>query len=225
MSFLFHSEGGRKQEQEEVKLAAAISGQCEYQPGDGENTHHQGTRYAVTKESVAFIRLPLRELTPVQSVDQVAVRSLSSAAKASNRTDIREDACPQGAPRQPQLLVVSAFLRELILRLTERPVEYDEQGHDGLVVATLLGEINWTPLHPLSLPVLKDSQLRLLEKTFTKSSGDSYTLEDWAARLQCSPRSLARLFTKETGMSFQIWRDQMRTFAALPILAKEKPVL
>jgi AraC-like DNA-binding protein len=137
---------------------------------------------------------------------------------------IREDVCPHEAPRQPRMLAVSDLLRELVLRLTERPVEYDENGHDGLVVATLLGEIDWTPLHPLSLPSLKDSRLQFLEAAFTKNPGDLRKLEEWATQLQCSPRTLARLFTKETGISFQTWRDQIRTFAALPMLAKKKPL-
>ena len=137
---------------------------------------------------------------------------------------IREDVCPPGAPGKPTMLAVSPLLRELVLRLTERPIEYDESGHDGHLVATLLGEVDWTPLHPMSFPTLKDPRLQFLERALTKNPGDTRTLEDWAARLQCSPRTLARLFAQEAGISFQRWRNQIRTFAALPMLAKKKTV-
>ena len=108
--------------------------------------------------------------------------------------------------------------------MTERPLEYDEAGQDGLVVATLLGEIDWSPQDPLNLPPLNDPRLRLLDAAFAKNPGNTRTLDDWARQLQCSPRTLARLFAKEAGISFQTWRDQVRTFAALPMLAKKKPL-
>jgi AraC-like DNA-binding protein len=123
------------------------------------------------------------------------------------------------------MLPVSTLLRELTLRLTEMPIEYDESGQDGQIVATLLGEIDWTPLHPVSLPPLHDRRLRSIENALIRNPGDISTMETWAARVQSSPRTLGRLFAKETGMTFQAWRDQMRAFAALPLLAEGKPLV
>jgi AraC-like DNA-binding protein len=137
---------------------------------------------------------------------------------------IREDICPAPAPNVPRMLGVSAFLGELVLRLMEMPGEYDESGQDGQVVKTFLGEIDWTPLHPVSLPPLHDQRLQVVEATLTKNPGSTRTLEDWATRLDCSPRTLARLFLKETGLSFHTWRDQIRTFAALPMMADNRPL-
>ncbi len=137
---------------------------------------------------------------------------------------IREDICPDPAPKVPRMLRVSAFLRELVLRLMAMPVEYDQDGQDGQIVKTFLGEIDWTPLHPVSLPPLHDRRLRVMEAALTKRPGNMRTLEDWATRLDCSPRTLARLFLKETGLSFHTWRDQIRTFAALPMMAENRPL-
>ena len=120
------------------------------------------------------------------------------------------------------MLGVSAFLKELVLRLMEMPVEYDEGGQDGQIVKTFLGEIDWTALHPVSLPRLHDKRLQLVEATLTKNPGSTRTLEDWATRLHCSSRTLARLLLKETGLSFQRWRDQIRTFVSLPMIANNR---
>ena len=135
---------------------------------------------------------------------------------------IREDICPPPAPSMPQMLGVSAFLKELVLRLMEMPVEYDEGGQDGQIVKTFLGEIDWTALHPVSLPRLHDKRLQLVEATLTKNPGSTRTLEDWATRLHCSSRTLARLLLKETGLSFQRWWDQIRTFVSLPMIANNR---
>lgn len=110
------------------------------------------------------------------------------------------------------------------MRLMEMPVEYDESGQDGQIVKTFLGEIDWTPLHPVSLPPLHDQRLQVVEAALTKNPGSTRTLEDWGTRLDCSPRTLARLFLKETGLSFHTWRDQIRTFAALPMMADNRPL-
>jgi AraC-like DNA-binding protein len=137
---------------------------------------------------------------------------------------IREDACPSVAPQQPRMLAVSTLLRELVLRATKMPIEYDEQGHDGNLITALLGEIDWTPLHPVSLPPLQDTRLRAIEAALMKSPGDTRTLEEWAKRIGSSARTLSRLFRQEAQISFQTWREQVRTFAALPLLADGRPL-
>jgi AraC-like DNA-binding protein/quercetin dioxygenase-like cupin family protein len=131
----------------------------------------------------------------------------------------------QPTPQTPRMLRVSPLLRELVLRATEMPIEYDEAGQDGLVVRTLLGEIDWTPLPPVSLPSLEDPRLQRMEKCLLKRPDDSTTLDQWAAKLRMSPRSLTRLVRKETEMTFQSWRDQIRTFIAIPLLADRKPLV
>jgi AraC-like DNA-binding protein len=124
----------------------------------------------------------------------------------------------------PRMLHVSALLHELVLRAMAMPIEYDETGQDGQIVKTLLGEIDWTPVHPVSLPSLNDERLRRMEQSLLKYSGASRTLADWASKLDMSPRTLTRLIRKETDLTFQAWRDQVRTFIAIPMLTEGKPL-
>ena len=137
---------------------------------------------------------------------------------------IREDACPAAAPREPRMIGVSSLLRELVLRAVEMPIEYDEEGHDGRIIATTLGEIDWTPIHPVSLPSLRDTRLKSMEQMLTNDPSDSSTLKQWSARLSISSRTLTRLIRQETDLSFQEWKDQIRTFAAIPMLAEGRPL-
>ena len=137
---------------------------------------------------------------------------------------IREDALPPGAPSIPRMLGVSPLLHELILRAVEMPIEYDENGKDARIIAALLEEISWIPIHPVSLPSLKDARLRRMEKMLLDDPGDRSTLEQWSQRLSVSPRTLTRLLQRETHLSFQVWRDHLRTFTAIPMLADGKPL-
>jgi AraC-like DNA-binding protein len=137
---------------------------------------------------------------------------------------IRKEDCPPAAPTAPRMLAVSSLLHELILRAVEMPIDYGEIGQDSRVVATLLGEIDWTPIHPVSLPALQDARLQRMQEMLVKRPEDRSTLERWAARLEVSPRTLNRLLRRETDLSFQVWRDHLRTFAAISMLADRRPL-
>lgn len=138
---------------------------------------------------------------------------------------IRGDALPARAPKEPRMLAISPLVHELVMRVMDMPIEYDEQGQDGRIIAALLGEIEWSPLNPVSLPPLQDSRLQLLEKILKKDPGNNNTIAQWAENLGISSRTLTRLLRKETHLSFQTWRDQIRTFAALPMLAEGQPLV
>lgn len=137
---------------------------------------------------------------------------------------IRADACPSGAPGVPRMIGISPLLRELVLRTIRIPFDYDEQGQDARIIAALLGEIDWTPLNPVSLPPLHDKRLQRMEEMLMRAPDDRSTLDQWAERLEVSPRTLTRLFRREAHLSFQAWRDQIRAFAALPLIAERRPL-
>jgi len=127
-------------------------------------------------------------------------------------------------PNVPRMLNVSPLLHELVLRVVAMPIEYDEVGQDGRIVGALLGEIDWTPIHPVSLPSLKDKRLQRMERLLLNDPSDPSTLEQWATKLDISPRTLTRLIRRETDLTFQAWRDQVRTFVAIPMLTEGKPL-
>jgi AraC-like DNA-binding protein len=138
---------------------------------------------------------------------------------------IRPDACPASAPQHPRMISVSPLLRELVLRIVDMPIEYEEQGQDGRIVSAALGEIDWTPLNPVNLPSLKDPRLQRIERMLSECPSDTATLAQWASRLKISARTLTRLIRQETALSFQVWRDHIRAFAAIPMLFEGKQVI
>lgn len=137
---------------------------------------------------------------------------------------IQPEHCPVGAPPIPIMLGVSALLKELILRVIGMPPDYDPNGQDALIVNATLGELDWLPLSPIALPVLKDARLQEMEQAIAVSPSDRSSLEQWALRLHMSPRTLTRLIREHTNLTFGQWRDQMRTFAAIPLLSEGQPL-
>lgn len=129
-----------------------------------------------------------------------------------------------GLPLRCCVIAVSPLLRELIARASALPVDYDEHGPDGRVMALILDEIRALPALPLHLPWPKDARLRRVCEAFNQDPAESRTLEDLARVSGASARTLARLFRKETGMSFGGWRQQARLLEALGRLAAGSPV-
>jgi AraC-like DNA-binding protein len=137
---------------------------------------------------------------------------------------IPPDACPPQALREPCVLQVSPLLRELIRTATDLPGEYDEEGHSGRIIALLLEEICWSPIVEIVMPLLRDHRLLAIEQAFASDPGNTRTLNAWATLAGASARTLARLFQKETGMSFHHWRDQFRVQASIARLIEGTPV-
>lgn len=159
--------------------------------------------------------LPAGYVHQTGSIGQVEMRTLYIASNVDSIS----------LPTTPRMLHVSLLLHELVLRVTAMPIEYDEGGQDGQIVKALLGEIDWTPIHPVSLPSLRDRRLQHMERSLLSRPGDPATLEQWAAKLDISARTLMRLIRRETELTFQTWRDQIRTFVAIPMLTERRPLV
>lgn len=199
-------------------------------PAQYEGYMHTHTRaqllYAVsgsmrlTLQGACWIIPPQRAVwIPAEYVHQTG-----SFGELEMRTLYIEPNVVPDAPGMPRMIRVSPLLHELVLRVMELPVEYDEAGQDGRIIDVLLREIDWTPVTPFSLPNPKDRRLRSIHNALKRNPADQRTLSDWAQHAKVSPRTLARLFKAETDLSFQAWRDHVRVFAALPWIADGKPL-
>jgi AraC-like DNA-binding protein len=136
---------------------------------------------------------------------------------------LRKDAA-DGMPDVCRVIPVSPLLRELIVRATELPLHYDERGPAGHVVALILAELHGIDSLPLQLPMPRDPRLRQLCQALLTAPGDARTLEEWAANVNASPRTLARHFIAETGLTFGAWRQQARVLEAMGRLGGGEPV-
>lgn len=114
-----------------------------------------------------------------------------------------------------RVLPVSALLRELIIRATELPLHYDENGPAGHVVALILAELHGAQSLPLRLPMPRDRKLLALCNAVIADPGDGRSIDGWARTIHVSGRTLARHFQQQTGLSFGAWRQQARLLEAM----------
>jgi AraC-like DNA-binding protein/quercetin dioxygenase-like cupin family protein len=76
-----------------------------------------------------------------------------------------------------------------------------------------------TPVTVLATPLPSDDRAGRVADALQADVTDDRTLADWGREVGASARTLARLFSTETGMGFQQWRTRTRLAAALPLLA------
>jgi AraC-like DNA-binding protein len=150
---------------------------------------------------------------------------VKAAGEVHMRTLYIEPAAARRMPRGCEVLEVTPLLRELILRATELPIEYEERGVAGRVVRLLLDELAALPRLPYSLPVPRTAPLAPICAALMRSPQETVTLEDLAARHGTTSRTLARHFRRQTGMSFAEWRRRARLLRALGWIAEGRPIL
>jgi AraC-like DNA-binding protein len=134
---------------------------------------------------------------------------------------IRKDAIP-GLPVHCAVVQVSPLLRELILAVVRLPALYDENGADGRLVEVLLDRVAALPLEPLHLPKPTSAKLRAVAVDLAERP--DLPLAEAARRAAMSPRSFARHFLDETGLTFGAWQRQARLLRALELLGTEMSV-
>lgn len=132
---------------------------------------------------------------------------------------LREDAARAG-PDAVTVVAISPLLRELILAACNEPVMWDEDGPVRHVVALALHEIGRAATRPIAVPACHDPRLQRVTEALLADPGDQRGLEAFADMAGASARTLARLFRRDTGMSFQAWRRQLRLTEGLALLAQ-----
>ena len=150
--------------------------------------------------------------------------SIRMSSAVMMRTLYIEPAAAAPLPARCCVVSVPPLLRELILRAMELPLLYDTEGAQGRLVALILDEIRALPALPLHLPVPSEPRLARICGALLDHPEDGRALEQWARSAGASGRTLARLFRRETGMSFGAWRQQARLIEALTRLGAGEPV-
>lgn len=130
---------------------------------------------------------------------------------AVRTTYVSPESWPTGWDR-PVTVRLDPAVRQLLLHLKSTPMSRENRLRAQRVCLDLLQLAD--PLR-LDVPVPEDPRLAVLVQTVLRDPGDDRSLEQWAAVLNLTSRTLTRAFTAEIGMSFARWRRlvRMRTAA------------
>jgi AraC-like DNA-binding protein len=119
---------------------------------------------------------------------------------------------------------VSPLLRELIRHTIALGYLDHNIPERARLIAFLVDQLVSLPAMPLQLPAPSDARARRAAAWLRAHPDDPGLIKQMARRVATSPRTLERLFRRETGMTFGKWRQQLRLLHALRELAAGKPV-
>lgn len=159
------------------------------------------------------IWLPARVKHEVQMTSAVAMRTLYIHPKSELRF-----------PSACRLLEVSPLLRELLLTAIREKAAFRWSARIARIVALIREEVEFAEDMPFHISLPKDRRLQDICTAILRQPSMRHSLEVWAKRTGTSERTLARLFNKETGMSFRYWRQQVVLSEAVALLDQKIPV-
>ena len=151
--------------------------------------------------------------------------SVISAGPALMRSlYIDPGAAPWVAKAPCRVLEVTPLMRELVLAVSDLPRDYPSQGAESRLVAVLLDQLEHLPVAGFTLTFPLEPRLARICAALREHPDDSRTLQELAAWVGMSGRTLARLFERETGLGFREWRLNLRLLLSLSALQQGRGV-
>ncbi len=148
-----------------------------------------------------------------------------AAGPVAMRTVFVEPGLRPGLWQDCRVMQVTPLLRELVLEAIELPMDYPLGGREERVMQLILDEMERARALSLHVPMPRHGALAACCRSFVDDPSQDAGLASWAQRLHMHPRTLARLFLRETGMNFGAWCRQARLLLSLPRLAAGASVL
>ncbi|WP_064607401.1 helix-turn-helix domain-containing protein [Photobacterium sp. J15] len=125
-------------------------------------------------------------------------------------------------PSNPLIIGFSSLLFELADRMAHWPWDKPiSEQHSTLTV--FQEELQAALLHPLNITMPKDRRLNPL-LDLLKSEQNPPKLIDIEKLIGASSKTIGRIFIRETGLSYQAWRQQWRLMKAMEMLTDREPV-
>ena len=143
--------------------------------------------------------VPAQTTHEVYSVGPLSMRSLYVHPDAT--ADLPDNCC---------VVTVTPLLRELIAKACTIPADYGLQGWEQRLMDLIIDQLRELDPAPLYLLRPQDPRARAVADALASDPADDRSLGQWAEVVGASSRTLARIFAKETNMTFGAWRRRLR---------------
>ena len=127
-------------------------------------------------------------------------------------------------PTRIKVLNVVPLLRELIAALARAPMDFTDDPRAERIAELIAIELDGAEALPLNIPLPSDPRLQQLCIGLMRDPSQTASLDRLAEDHGASAKTLARLCSKELGMTFGEWRRRIRFSHAIEMLEQGKPV-
>lgn len=148
--------------------------------------------------------------------------SVGSLIGAEFRSLWIADNATRGVTSRTTLIPVSPFLRALIVEAAS--LKKEDRTYANSVTALILEQLRRATPISGALPWPTHPALLTLCENLYADPADAHDNDYWAHEIGMSPRTLTRRFESEVGMSLRSWRQRLRLFRAMELLASDLPI-
>ncbi len=126
-------------------------------------------------------------------------------------------AAPDAVPVPPENCVVAVdpLVNELLIAASQFGINYPFDGPQARLVDVIVDRLPLLATAPLALQYPRDRRILRIADALLAQPAQSGVLDELAAMAGVTARTAARLFVKETGLTFGQWRQQLRLLIAL----------
>ena len=127
-------------------------------------------------------------------------------------------------PEECIVFSVDSLLGALLNKAIKNGNHYSTGGKESNLIKVMLDELSDISPAPLHLPMPKDKRVQRIIDILINDPATTMNLNELARDAGASERTAARLFSKETGMTFSQWRKQLRLLEAIDRLGQGQTV-
>jgi AraC-like DNA-binding protein len=129
---------------------------------------------------------------------------------------------PGSAPVPPRsgVVTVDRLLDALLTEAARFGDNYPLDGPEQRLMRVIADRLGVLPSVPSYLPMPMDTRLQRLTRLLIARPADARALDALAGDCGMASRTAARLFIKETGLTFAQWRQQLRLLSAMQALGQ-----
>lgn len=121
------------------------------------------------------------------------------------------------------ILEVCPLMRELLLSALKMDADANLTNRENIILQLLQEELRRAKRGVSPIPMPQDPRLMELCSKILLDPSLDYSLSHLALEVGASPRTIARLFDSELGMSYRRWREQVQVAYAIAQLAEGRP--
>jgi AraC-like DNA-binding protein len=118
-------------------------------------------------------------------------------------------------PEKSSVVSIDRLTDELLIAAAKFGPSYPLGGPQERLITVLLDRLPQLPVSPLYLPEPRTPKLKRITDRLIAKPARQETLAELAASAHLTERTAARLFVRETGLTFGQWRQQLRLLTAL----------
>ncbi len=122
-------------------------------------------------------------------------------------------------PEECCVVAVDRLVEELLVAASAFGPNYASDGPEARLISVILDRLPSLQVAPMYLPQPRDPRILRIAHLLEANLSEERTLEEFANLVGVTERTAARLFVKETGLSFGQWRRQLRLLRGLELLA------